>query len=295
MKNRNPFEVLGITPNMVRALEGRELFSLIKSSYRALQLIYHPDRSPLHDQNLKNQKTQKVAEINLAFEKLNLERDPDSLDHYRSLYIRRKGEGWKKILRQTNRQLAELHSRNELLSQGYLHHLLEPCFSDQQDFAGEHAAGFNLKNRRFGLQDIAINHNVHTISWDLGTNYKELKFDAEGRMFYKLPCRKRFIQVNFIKLLGAVDKDKIDLVPLMDRVVPQDLLIQKEKERKIYEDSQKGFDLLNSLTAEKFRRHCLPFLKTELTEGSYLFSLHRKTCQENRINLEGLIIRVHAG
>jgi curved DNA-binding protein CbpA len=77
---KNPFEVLGITPAMVRSLEGKELFSLVRSSYRSLQLIYHPDRSPLHDQALKLQKTQKVAEINLAFEKLDLDRAPDSLN-----------------------------------------------------------------------------------------------------------------------------------------------------------------------------------------------------------------------
>jgi len=295
MKNKNPFEVLGIAQSMVRALEGKELFSLIKSSYRTLQLIYHPDRFPLHDQNLKQQKTQKVAEINLAFEKLNLERNPESLEHYRSLYVRRTREGWKRTLRQMNKTLTELNSQNELLSQGYLRHLLEPCFLEHKDVNDGHAAVFNLKNHRFGLQDIAINHNVHSISWDMGTNYKELKFDAEGRMFYKLPCRKRFLQVNFIKLLGAVDKDKVDLLPLLDRVAPQDLLIQQEKGWKMYEETQRGFDVLNSLPVEKFRRHCLPFLKPELTEGSFLFSLHRKTCQENRINLEGLIIRVHAG
>ena len=287
--------MLGITPNMVRALEGRELFSMIKSSYRALQLIYHPDRSPLHDQNLKTQKTQKVAEINLAFEKLNMDRDPESLDHYRNLYVRRTSEGWRKTLRQLNKELAELQSKNELLSKGYLQQLLKPGFPDQTDFASEHAAVLHLKNRRFGLQDIAINHNVHTLSWDLGTNYKELKFDGESRMFYKLPCRKRFIQVNFIKLLGAVDKDKVDLVPLLDRVVSQDRIIQEEKWGKKYEDCQKGFDILNSLPVEKFRLHCLPFLKPDLTEGAFLFSLHRKAGQENRINLEGLIIRVHDG
>jgi hypothetical protein len=295
MKTKNPFEVLGIAPTMARALEGKELFSLIKSSYRALQLIYHPDRSPLHDQNLKIQKTQKVAEINLAFEKLNHDREPGSLDHYRNLYIRRTGEGWKKTIRLMNRELQELIAKNEFLSQGYLKYLLEPCFVDPQSAISEEAAVFNLKNRRFGLQDIAINHNVRSLTWDLGTNYKEIKFDAEGRMFYKLACRKRFIQVNFIKLLGTVDKDKVDVIPLMDRVVPQDLMIQQGMAGKGYDENQKCFDILNSLTFEKFRRHCLPFLKSELTEGAFLFSLHRKTCQENRINLEGLIIRVHSG
>ena len=214
MKIKNPFEVLGIAPAMVRALEGKELFSLVRSSYRALQLIYHPDRSPLHDQTLKIQKTQKVAEINLAFEKLDHDRDPDSLDHYRNLYLRRTGDGWKKTLRQLNREIQELNSKNESLSQGYLRHLLEPCFPGHSKKASESIGIFSLENRRLGLQDIAINHNIRSLSWDLGTNYKEIKFDADGRMFYKLPCRKRFIQVNFIKLLGTVEKDKVDLDPL---------------------------------------------------------------------------------
>lgn len=295
MKTKNPFEILGIAPTMVRGLEGKELFSLVKASYRALQLIYHPDRSPLHDQNLKIQKTQKVAEINLAFEKLNHDRDPASLDHYRNLYVRRTGEGWKKTIRQMNREIQGLNTTNEFLSQGYLNHLLEPCFPDQQSALSRKADVFNLKNQRFGLQDIAINHNVRSLSWDLGTNYKEIKFDAEGRMFYKLACRKRFIQANFIKLLGTVEKGKVDLIPLMDRVTPQEVLIQQEKGIKGYAENQNCFDILNSLSIDKFRRHCLPFLKTELTEGAFLFSLHRKTCQDQRINLEGLIIRVHSG
>ena len=165
----------------------------------------------------------------MAFEKLDHDRDPDSLDHYRNLYLRRTGDGWKKTIRQLNREIQELSSKNEILSRGYLRHLLEPCFPDQQDKASESLGVFNLKNRRFGLQDIAINHNVRSMTWDLGTNYKEIKFDAEGRMFYKLPCRKRFIQVNFIKLLGTVEKDKVDLIPLLDRVIPQEQLIQQEK------------------------------------------------------------------
>ena len=295
MKIKNPFEVLGIAPTLVRALEGTELFSLVKSSYRALQLIYHPDRSPLNDQLLKLQKTQKVAELNLAFEKLDYDRDPASLDHYRNLYIRRVGDGWKKTIRQLNREIQELKSSHESLSQGYLRHLLEACFPDQSETALNSICLFNLKNRRFGLQDIAINHNVRSMTWDLGTNYKEIKFDADGRMFYKLPCRKRFIQVNFIKLLGTVGKDKVDLIPLLDRVVPQEHLVQQEKMKKIYPENPKCFDVLNSLSVDEFRKYCLPFLKPDLAEGAFLFSLHRNACQENRINLEGLIIRVHPG
>ncbi|OGP51628.1 MAG: hypothetical protein A2Y79_02115 [Deltaproteobacteria bacterium RBG_13_43_22] len=291
MKTKNPFEILGIAPVMVRTLEGKELFSLVKSSYRALLLIYHPDRSPLHDQDLKSQRTKKVAELNLAFEKLDHERDPGSMEHYRKLYARKVEEGWRKTLRQMNRQMQELNTSNDNLSQGYLRHLLTPCFLNSRDSASGTIGVFNLKNMRFGLQDIAINHNVRSFTWDLGTNYKEIKFDAEGWMFYKLPCRKRFIQVNFIKLLGTVNKDQVDLIPLLDRVIPQDLMVKQEKWKKGYPENSKCFDVLNSLSVEEFRRHCLPFLKPDIEEGSFLFSLHRKAAQENRINLEGLIIR----
>ena len=295
MKTKNPFETLGIAPAMVRALAGKELFSLVKASYRALLLIYHPDRSPLHDQELKIQRNKKVAEINLAFEKLDHDRDPASLEHYQRLYARRVGEGWKKTLRQLNRDILDLNSKNETLSRGYLRHLLEPCFPDQVKPHSGITNLFHLNNRIVGLQDIAINHNVRSLTWMLGTNYKEIKFDSEGKMFYKLPCRKRFIQVNFIKLLGTVDKDKVDLLPLLDRVIPKDQEVQLEKWKKGVPENLKCFDVLNSLSAEKFRLHCLPFLKPEMQEGSFLFSLHRKTALEKRINLEGLIIRTHPG
>jgi curved DNA-binding protein CbpA len=293
MKIRNPFETLGITPAMVRALEGKELFSLVKASYRALLLIYHPDRSPLHDQELKIQRNKKVAEINLAFEKLNHDRDPASLMHYRQLYARRVREGWKKTIRQLNREIIDLKTQNENLSRGYLRHLVEPCFPDQSESLSGITNIFHLKNRIVGLQDIAINHNVRSLNWMLGTNYKEIKIDSEGRMFYKLPCRKRFIQVNFIKLLGTVDKDQVDLIPLLDRVTPKDHAVQPEKWKKGAPENLKCFDLLNTLSTEKFKRHCLPFLKPDLREGAFLFSLHRNTVQEKRINLEGLIIRSH--
>lgn len=295
MKTKNPFEILGMAPSMVRALEGKELFSLVKSSYRALLLVFHPDRSPLDEQALKIQRNQKMAEINLAFEKLNYDRDPGSLDYYRTLYTRKTGEGWKKTIRLLNREIQEIKATNENLSQSYLRYVLQPNFPEQDLTALRHPGLFNLKNKLLGIQDIAINHNVRSMTWDLGTNYKEIKFDVEGRMFYKLPGRKRFIQVNFIKLLGTVDKEKVDLIPLLDRVIPQDLLIQQEKRNKGFLENTKSFDILNSLPADDFRRYCLPFLKTDLTEGSFLFSIHRNTWSANQINLEGLIIRVHGG
>jgi hypothetical protein len=50
---------------------------------------------------------------------------------------------------------------------------------------------------------------------------------------------------------------------------------------------------MNTLAFDDFRRHCLPYLKPELLEGSYLFSFHRTVPQQDRISLEGLIIRLN--
>jgi curved DNA-binding protein CbpA len=291
MKNRNPFEILGIAPNITRSLEGKDLFSLIKSSYRALMLIYHPDRGPLGDQTLQAQRNQKVAEINLAFEKLDHDRHPESLEHYRELYGKKRPAGWKKIIRELNREIQGLSAANQTLSQGYLHHILQSIPRKNQG-ADPPASIFNLENRQLGLQDIAINHNIRSLNWNLGTNYKEIKFDAEGRMFYKLPCRKRFLQVNFIKLLGTVDKKKVDLIPLLDRVVPRDQLRPDKKWKKLFAGNLKYFDILNSISLDEFRTHCLPHLKPELKEGSFLFSLHCTEPECDHINLEGLIVRL---
>ncbi|MEW6186099.1 MAG: J domain-containing protein [Thermodesulfobacteriota bacterium] len=291
MKNKNPFEILGITPAIVRSLAGKELFSLVKASYRALLLIYHPDRSPLHDQELKRQRNSKMAEINLAFEKLDLDRDPASLEHYRDLYARRAGEGWRKTIRRLNREILDLNADKEYLSQGYLRRLLDPGFFETGTSGAANV--YNLRNLRLGLQDIAINHNVKSLTWELGTNYKEIKFDAEGRMFYKLPCRKKAIPVNFINLLGTVDKDKVDLIPLLDRVIPNDQISSRERWKNGDLENLHVFDVLNRLSIEKFRLQCLPFLKPEITEGSFLFSLHKNTLREKRIEVEGLVIRTH--
>jgi hypothetical protein len=290
---KNPFELLGLSPEIVRTLEGKELFALIRSSYRALIMIYHPDRAPLGDEPLKAARNRRVAELNLAFEKLNHDRDPESVRRFKELYVRRLGEGRQKTARKLNREINELTRLNQSLSQNYLRFLLEPCLFQPQTDPTDPPTLFNLKNRRFGLQDLAITHNVRSSNWNLGTNYKEIKIDSEGWMAYKLPNRKRFIPVNFIRLLGTVGKDLVDLPPLLDRVLPHDSKVTSQKWKKTYPESLRCFDLINTLSFDDFRRHCLPYLKPELSEGSYLFSFHRTVPRQDRISLEGVIIRLN--
>jgi hypothetical protein len=90
-----------------------------------------------------------------------------------------------------------------------------------------------------------------------------------------------------------VDKEQVDLLPLLDRVLPHDFDCRGRKWKKSYPETLKCFDLMNTLAYEDFRQHCLPYLKPELVEGSYLFSFHRTIPQFDRISLEGLIIRLN--
>jgi curved DNA-binding protein CbpA len=290
---RNPFELLGLSPEIVRSLEGGELSALIKASYRALLMAYHPDRAPLQDDLLRAQKTKKAAELNLAFEKLDYERNPDSLEHYRELYVRRRGDGWQKTVRRLKRDIQDLTLSHQTLSRNYLRHLLSPFYPAGDPASPALALLPALRNCRIGLQDVAINHNVRSFSWNLGANYKEIKLDQEGRMSYRLPSRKRFIPINFISLLGTVGKDQVDLIPLLDRVTPRDCPWPPTKWKKSFSEYQKCFDLMNSMSLDDFRIHCLPLLKPELAEGSFLFSFHKTVPPADRISLEGLIIRLN--
>ena len=54
---KNPFAILGISPEMCSRLGDEDLFVLVRSAYRALQTIYHPDRGGSH---------KKAIEVNLC-------------------------------------------------------------------------------------------------------------------------------------------------------------------------------------------------------------------------------------
>ncbi|MBW2086573.1 MAG: hypothetical protein JRI54_11195, partial [Deltaproteobacteria bacterium] len=41
--SKNPFEVFGLTPEIAHRMEERDLFSLVKTLYRHLHKVYHPD------------------------------------------------------------------------------------------------------------------------------------------------------------------------------------------------------------------------------------------------------------
>jgi DnaJ-class molecular chaperone len=108
---RNPFEVFGITPEMAAELTEKELFGVLKSLYRALLKTFHPDAN----QSPKRQGDQKAVELNLAFEALNLDRDPASFRRLRKAYLtRRPAAAFKHALLLKNQLNQQLERESDL-------------------------------------------------------------------------------------------------------------------------------------------------------------------------------------
>ena len=80
---KNPFEILGITPELVKKLDNEQLFKLVQSNYRLLQKIFHPDVAS----HKSSSKANNIAvELNRAFEQLNIKKDGESFETFRKSY-----------------------------------------------------------------------------------------------------------------------------------------------------------------------------------------------------------------
>ncbi len=271
---RNPFEVLGISPEIVRDLDEKALFGLVKACYRALQRAYHPD--------LQNGGKEKAVELNLAFEALDFERNPDSFREHRQAYLRRLSrKTQRRTIDELHRKLAVLLRQQELLAENFWKHLLEASQNSGPTLFPE-----KPKALKVSLLDLGLKFNASFTSYARHVAFKEILFDEEGRLYYRFPRRRTFQPVNFITLVGTVSRRLLEIWPLLEKKpTPQ------AAEGGL--PDLKAFEVINAIQTEVFKRSCLPLLKTELQESSYLFSLHRKHyALEPLVFVEGMILRI---
>ncbi|NPA49638.1 MAG: J domain-containing protein [Thermodesulfobacteria bacterium] len=271
---RNPFEILGISPEMVRDLDEGALFSLVKACYRALQRAYHPD--------LQNGGKEKAVELNLAFEALDFERNPDSFREYRQAYLRRLSrKTQRRTIDELNRKLAILFRQQELLAENFWRHLLEASRAGGPTLFPEKPRAIKVS-----LLDLGLKFNTSFTGYARHVAFKEILFDEEGRLYYRFPRRRLFQPVNFITLVGTVSRRRLEIWPLLEKKpTPQ------SAESGL--PDLKAFEVLNAIQNEVFKRSCLPLLKTELQKDAYLFSLHRKNSfLEPLVFVEGMILRI---
>ena len=65
--NKNPFDVFGLSPEAVSRLGEKDLFALLRSMYRSLQKVYHPDCATGRGATNEVKSNQSATELNLAF------------------------------------------------------------------------------------------------------------------------------------------------------------------------------------------------------------------------------------
>jgi hypothetical protein len=186
--------------------------------------------------------------------------------------------------------LAVQAAREERLAQAYLGRLVADYGWPAIEEIAQPPAIFPLRDIRLGLLDVAINQNLKTASWTLGSNYKEMNFDSCGRLSVRGVGRNGFRRAAYIRLLGAVPSTEIELLPLLERPPAH---FFKSPALNAGGDSGPAISVLNRISQDRFKRHVLVHLKPEVTERSYLFSLNRPEFEETGcLTLEGLVVKI---
>jgi hypothetical protein len=297
---KNPFEVFGLTPELVGELSDKELFGVLKSMYRSLQKTFHPDIAGRRKAKPKTETkarpherpVDRAVELNLAFEALDLDRDPASFKRLRKAYAsRRPASAYQTSLLLKDELKAQI-AKEDRLAQSFLSYMSTNAFNGQNG-SGAHLLTVPLpaKNIKLGLSDVAISNNIRQAAWFLGSNYKHLNADAQGQISVKPVGRSKFTKANFIHLLGCVPVEGIELMPLLERGQANSF---KGPALPPGESANaKISSVMNLVSAENFKRHVLPILKPLLMERAYLFSLNNDIyTTTGLITLEGVIVKL---
>ena len=284
---RNPFEIFGLTPEMVARLSEKELFSVLKSMYRALQKTVHPD---VARRSTRKNDLDRAVELNLAFEALDLDKNPVTFRRHRKNFAARRPRLVYQKSLDLEKQLIVQKSKEDRLAEAYLNRLVaDHGWSKSEESLVNKP--FPLVNIRLGLLDVAINQNLKMASWALGSNYKEINFDAKGQMTVRQIGRSNFSKAAYIHLLGSVELEAAQLLPLLDR--PEGRFFKAPALNGSIGANGPAISVLNRISQENFKNHLLTYLKPQVTERSYLFSINRPEFEETGcLTLEGQVVKI---
>ncbi len=229
---KNPFEIFGLTPSLVKELDDDTLFKLIKNIYKTLQLKFHPDRGG---------DPQKALELNLAFELLNPKKNFEIYQKYKQAYIKRLSrKTLKNKIEELENKFRKLEFVHELLKEKFWQYLENPLI---------------LKEKTsIELLDIVLHFNF---SGKLGFKkrpfIKKIWFE-KGCLFKKESEKQRAREIKNFKVLGTIKREYIEPWLILERDLREE-----------------GFALKPFVKKEIFLKECLIFLKQKLELNSYLF------------------------
>lgn len=280
---------------MVGSLSEKELFAILKTLYRSFLKTVHPD--VVSKKGSKKSSSDRAVEFNLAFEALNLDKNPHIFKRHRKSYLARQPKAAYQRSLLLERELANGAAREENMAQSYFQRLVSdygwPEAETKESSSNPGAPlsfDFPLVNVRLGLLDVAINQNLRTVSWSVGSNYKEMKFDAQRTLSVRQVGRSRFRRADYIHLLGTVPIEAVELMPLLERPAARFF-----KAPALAGPGSMGpaISVLNLISEAKFKSHVLVHLRPQVTERSYLFSLNRpEFLKTGCLTLEGLVVKI---
>lgn len=255
----NPFEYFGLTPQLLKELDDGTIFKIVKSIYRTLQMSYHPDRGG---------DPKRALELNLAFELINLEKDPQTFKYYKNAYIQRLSrKNLKKELEELQTHLRKLTYTNELLKERFW--LFLEKGNEQLNFLFNQGLALKIK-----LLDVVsqINFGSFVSFKNKKRFFKEIIL-GPNYLLKKNGDMKKYQVLKKFKIIGGVKREYI---------TPWDLLERNLKEEKFY--------LKNYMTKETFIKELLIYLSPELKTNYYLFLYYEK--DTSKVYLEGLILKL---
>uniref|UniRef100_A0A7C4M643 J domain-containing protein n=1 Tax=candidate division CPR3 bacterium TaxID=2268181 RepID=A0A7C4M643_UNCC3 len=174
----NPFSVLGITPKIIREMNNKQISELVKSNYRTLAKIYHPDHNP--------RGAKRMVAITEAYKELE---DQDSLSfrHYKDEYLKvTKSE--QEILRLEN-EISVLKEKASSSGKS-IPHLLTQCMLIASRLQTDSI--FDLRNCFIPMSDYVMSQNRNTIA-DAGAGRKKRKPGETAEHFYEKETRFEII------------------------------------------------------------------------------------------------------
>ncbi|MDQ7838527.1 MAG: hypothetical protein RDU59_08545 [Thermodesulfobacteriota bacterium] len=286
---KNPFAILGITPQIVARMDDEALYNLVRACYRALQQAHHPDKLRRQTESARRKSTERAAEINLAYEKLNWAKDPNLFLLHKERYLKAPRREEKK-LRDMQAILETVIGKQREMADSFWQYL---GYSEEQAARSDACSCLKMPaSITLGIIDVAMRQNVRSEGWATGLGYKEIRFDENSQMYYRLSRQRKFTAVNFIKLIGTIAKDKIDIDALLEKKPLKGVLYIQTQTPVKRSKSSKYLEVLNTIPISEFKWHCLPFLRPDIVEGRYLFSIHRKPSALDKVFLEGIVSRI---
>ena len=272
---KNPFLVIGLSPEVLKGLNDKEIQELVGTVYRALQKMYHPDG--LRPNAKKNR------ELTEAREKLDYEKNRDEYLSFKEAFL--KPGFHKRRIEELEKELKFAQEKLEQCSARVSEHVTRELY----EIAGKGNLPLDVISMRevaLDIGDVVRSLNSGSVNTFRRAPKNQLLVDAQGNLSRSFG--QEIVSVPATKLIGCIGEN--------EQALFRDILRDIAKERSdrlgiggdVYEPAyrQAKARIQRQYSIEDFIR--FSFLMTPfLTRRAYIFSITILEEEAPIINFEG--------